>query len=235
MAAPLEPKVAVVAYQGVGADPGVVEKLAAALRTEVASRKWDVVSADDTDRKERAAAMCGEDAECLSTVGQRLEARYVVAFGVARVGQGLMVNALFIDAQDSKKLTEFSERLAAMPEDAGPLAVRVVDALLVGRTPPVKLVPVEVPKPQVVILPKEPSHPLRPAAIGVAIGAGAAAVAGGVLTGVAASNYSTLSTMPVSADSGQRGLNVAADVTVITAGVAAAVAVVLFVIDGGAQ
>lgn len=234
--AALEPKVAVVAYQGVGAEPGVVEKLAAALRAEVAARKWDVVSAEETDRRERAAAMCGEDAECLSTVGQRMEARYVLAFGVGRVGQGLMVSALFIDTQDSKKLSEFSERLAAMPEDAAPLAARAVETLLQGRTPPVKLVPVEVKQPQVVILPAEPSHKLRPAAIGVAIGAGAAAVAGGVLTGVAAGSFSKLSMVPpnerMAANEAQRGLNAAADVTVITAGVAAAVAVVLFVVDG---
>ena len=232
-AGPLEPKVAVVAYQGVGADPGVVEKLATALRSELAARKWDVVSADETDRRERAAAMCGEDAECLSTVGQRLEARYVVAFGVARVGQGIMVSALFIDAQDSKKLSEFSERLQTMPADAGPLASRALEVLLQGRTPPVKLVPVEVKQPQVVILPAEPSHKLRPVAIGVAIGAGTAAVAGGVLTGVAASHFAGLpmNTRPDAAAT-QRGLNAAADVTVITAGVAAAVAVVLFIVDG---
>jgi TolB-like protein len=234
MAAPLEPKVAVVAYQGVGADPGVVEKLAAALRTELAARKWDVVSQDDTDRRERAAAMCGEDAECLSTVGQRLGARYVVAFGVARVGQGLMVSALFIDAQDSKKLGEFSERLAEMPSDAGPLAGRAVDVLLQGRTPPVKLLPVEEKKPEVVIVPNQ--HSLRPVATGVAIGAGGALIAGGVLSTVAAYKFSTLPTVPVdqrnAANDAQRGINAAADVTMITAGVAAVVAVVLFIVDG---
>ena len=42
------------------------------------------VTAAGPMRRERAAAMCGEDAECLSTVGQRLEARYVLAFGVGR-------------------------------------------------------------------------------------------------------------------------------------------------------
>ncbi len=236
MGAALEPKVAVVAYQGVGADPGVVEKLAAALRTEVAARKWDVVSQDETDRRERAAAMCGEDAECLSTVGQRLQARYVVAFGVARVGQGLMVSALFIDAQDSKKLGEFSERLAEMPSDAGPLAGRAIDVLFQGRTPPVKLLPMEEKKPQVVIVPAPNQHSLRPVATGVAIGAGGALVAGGVLSTVAAYKFSTLPTVPVdqrmSANDAQRGINAAADVTMITAGVAAAVAVVLFIVDG---
>jgi TolB-like protein len=241
IAAPLEPKVAVVPYQGVGADPGVVEKLAAALRTEVAARKWDVVSQDETDRRERAAAMCGEDAECLSTVGQRLEARYVVAFGVARVGAGLMINALFIDAQDSKKLSEFSERLTEMPSDAAPLAARAIETLLQGRTPPVKLIPaVEEKKPQVVIVPATPQRAnLRPVAMGVAIGAGGALVAGGVLSTIAAYKFSTLPTVPVdqrmSANDAQRGINAAADATMITAGVAAVVAVVLFIVDGSGQ
>ena len=82
-----QPRVAVVPYQGIGAEPGVVERLSAALRTEVANRKWTVVSADETERKERAAAMCGEDVECLGTLGQRLDARFVLAFGVGRVGR----------------------------------------------------------------------------------------------------------------------------------------------------
>jgi TolB-like protein len=229
------PRLAVVPYQGLGAEPGVVERLAAALRAEVAGRKWDVVSADESERRERAAVMCGEDVECLGTVGQRLDARFVLAFGVGRVGQGVMVSALLVDTEASKKLAEFSERLTAIPADAGPLALRAVDVLLAGRSPPVKLVPAEVPPPVVLVEPVPPKHTLRPWAVGTAIGAGALAVGGGVLTGVAAGNFRALPEVApqqrMNADAAQRGLNAAADVTVITAGVAAATAIVLFVID----
>lgn len=232
----LEPRVAVVPYQGVGAEPGVVDRLAASLRTEVASRKWTVVSADETDRRERAAAMCGEDVECLATLGQRLDARWVLAFGVGRVGQGFMVSALLIDTKASKRLAEFSERLPAMPADAGPLSTLAVETLFAGRTPPVKLVPTEVLPPPVVVAPPVPAHKLRPVAIGTAIGAGALGLGGGALTIVASEHFRALpdaepGRRPV-ADAEQRGLNTAADATMIGAGVVAAVAVVLFIIDG---
>ncbi len=226
-----EQRVAVVPYQGVGAEPGVVERLATSLRGDVASRKWLVVSPEETGKRTRAAMMCGEDVECLGTIGQRLDARYVLAFGVGRVGQGLMISALLIDARSSKRLTEFSERLPAIPGDAATLATRVGDTLFAGLTVPVKLIPKEVvPQPVVITPVVMPEHKLRPVAIGTAIGAGVLGVGGGVLTVMASENYRAL---PGPGEDGtQRGLNTAADVTMITAGVAAAVAVVLFIVDG---
>lgn len=229
-------KVAVVPYQGLGAAPGAVERLSAALRAAVADRTWPVAAPDEVDRKARAASMCGEDLECLSTLGQRLEVSHVVAFGVGKVGPDTMVSALLVEVASGKKLGEFSERLPALPEDAGPLSRRAADALFQDLKPAPVLVPADVPAPPVVIAPALPSHPLRPLAIGTAVGAGVLAIGGGVLTVVAQQHYAGLADVEPNArpaaDAEQRGLNVAADVTVITAGVAAAVAVVLFIVDG---
>ncbi|MEW6431422.1 MAG: hypothetical protein AB1730_07910 [Myxococcota bacterium] len=231
-------RVAVVPYQGAGAEPDFTARFAEALRQALAAKQWPVVDAAETERRQRAAAMCGEDAECLSTLGQRLDARWVLGFGVGRVGSGVMVSAVFVDGAVAAKQQATEEQLAALPADPSALAGRFVDALVRGLTSPSQLTP---PTPPVGVTPPlvetgPPPRPLRPWAIGAAAGAGALAITGAVLTVVAQRHYAGLSAVPPSeraaADAQQRGLNLAADVVMGTAIAAGVTAVVLFIVDG---
>ncbi len=230
-----EPQVAVVPFQGLGVEPALVDRLADALRARLEKRRWTVLGAEATRTRQRAAAMCGEDVECLATLGQRLEAKYVVAFGLGRVGDGAMLSALVVDVARAKKLAEHTERLPSLPEDAEPVALRTISTLFEGLSPPVTLVPDVPPPPPPLVLEAPPPRPLRPWAVGAAVGAGVLAVAGGTLTVLAQQHYSGLPDVAparrAQADSTQRTLNAAADATVITAGVAAAAALTLFLLD----
>ena len=231
------PRVAVVPYQGAGAEPDFTARFAEALRAALVARHWTVVDAAETERRQRAAAMCGEDAECLSTLGQRLDARWVLGFGVGRVGSGVMVSAVLVDGAVAVKQQSVDEQLPALPTDPVPLADRFAEALVRGLTPPSQLTPptppVEVTPPLVETAP--PPRPLRPWAIGTAAGAGALAITGGVLTVVASQHFAALAALPgdqrAAADAQQRTLNGAADAVMGTAIAAGVAAIVLFVLD----
>lgn len=239
LAAEAQNRVAVVPYSGAGRDPEFVSSLATALRSTLAERTWPVADAAETERHVRAATMCGEDVECLSTIGQRIDARWVLAFGVGRVGGNLMVSALLVDASVGLKHMVFTETLAAPPPDFAALARRSCDVLLVGVTPPSKLAPPDVPKPDqppLIVAPATPPHPLRPWAIGTAIGAGGLAIAGGTFTVLAQQGFSRLPDVALAqrpaADASQRTLNLTADILVGAAIAAGATALVLFILDG---
>lgn len=231
-------RVAVVPYQGAGAEPDFTARFAEALRQALATKQWPVVDAAETERRQRAAAMCGEDAECLSTLGQRLDARWVLGFGVGRVGSGVMVSAVLVDGAVAVKQQATEEQLAALPADPSALAGRFVDALVRGLTPPSLLTPTTPPVEETPPLVETgpPPRPLRPWAIGTAAGAGALAITGAVLTVVAQQHYAGLPAVPpnerAAADAQQRGLNLAADVVMGTAIAAGVTAVVLFIVDG---
>lgn len=230
-------RVAVVPYQGAGAEPDFTARFAEALRGALIARDWPVVDAAETERRQRAAAMCGEDAECLSTLGQRLDARWVLGFGVGRVGSGVMASAVLVDGTVAVKLESTSEQLPSLPADPTALAARFVDALVKGLRPPSKLNP---PAPEVVenpplVVTQPPPRPLRPWAIGTAIGAGALAITGGILAIVARQHYAGLSSVPpdqrAAADARQSALNASADAVMGTAIAAGVAAVVLFILD----
>ncbi|MFT3837426.1 MAG: hypothetical protein QM723_10570 [Myxococcaceae bacterium] len=228
--------VAVVPFEGLGVEPTVVEKVAEALRAQVGKRHFTVLGAEQTRSRQRAAAMCGEDVECLATLGQRLEAQYVVAFGLGKVGDGAMFTSLVVDVAKSKKVQEYSERLPGFPADPEPMALRAVSTLFVDLTPGAKLTPKEQPPG---LAATQTGYKLRPYAYGFTAGAGAFAIAGAVLTVMAQQSFSKLPEVKPSdrpgADSSQRTLNLAADITMSVAGVAAVVALVLFLIDGPAE
>ncbi len=228
--------VAVVPFQGLGAEPALIDRLAEALREQVGRRHFTPLGKELTQSRQRAAAMCGEDVECLGTLGQRLEAQYVVAFGLGRVGDGAMFTALVVDVAHSKKVADYSERLPGFPDEPGPLALRAVSTLFVDLTPAPNLLPSEPPPPAPLLSAPAVSHTLRPWAIGVTIGAGVLAIAGAILTVLAQQSFARLPDVSPAdrpgADSRQRTLNGAADATVITFGVAAAAALTLFLLDG---
>lgn len=239
VAATITNRVAVLSYQGAGRDPELVSSLTTALRSTLAERGWPVADAAETERQVRAATMCGEDVECLSTIGQRVDSKWVLAFGVGRVAGNTMISALLVNAEAALKHTVFTETLAAVPADLSPLATRACDVLLVGVTLPSKLTPPDAPKldqPPLIIAPPPPSHTLRPWAIGTAAGAGALAISGGIVTVLAQQSFARLPDVSLAqrpgADAQQRTLNLTADILVGAAIAAGATALILFILDG---
>jgi hypothetical protein len=229
--------VAVVPFQGLGAEPALVDRVADSLRAQVAKRHFLVMGADQTKSRQRAAAMCGEDVECLATLGQRLQARYIVAFGLGRVGDGAMFTSLVIDVAQSKKVAEYTERLSGFPDDPSDIALRAASTLFVDITPGPKLVPKE--PSNTVLVASEPVYKLRPLAWGFTIGAGVAVIAGVVLTILAQQSFSALPNVKpadrLTADNNQRTLNLSADIT-MSVGVAAGItALGLFLFDSPQQ
>lgn len=238
-AAEVGDRVAVVPYQGTGRDPELVISLIASLRAALVERGWPLTEPGETDRQVRAGAMCGEDVECLATIGRRIDAKWVLALGVGRVAGNTMVSALLVDAVAGTKSTVYTETIGRALADLNPVAKHMCDALLVGLSPVAKLVPPDSvtgsPPPLVEPL-ALPAPPLRSPAVGTAIGAGVLAVAGGIITILAQQSFARLPDVPLAerdaADAQQRSLNLAADVLVGCALVAGATAVVLFILDG---
>lgn len=233
------PRVVVLPYQGLGLEPTALQKLTDALRAQVAAKQWELTDAADIAKQQRAAVMCGEDAECLATVGQRGGARWVLGFGVAQVGASMAVSALLVDATTGRKHLTFLEKLPALPDDPAPLAQRVVDALFKDVPRAAALEPdLPPPPPPVVVQPVEPPHPLRPWAITATAVTGVAGVTGGVLGVMAMQSYAKLPDVPVNergpADARQRSLNAGADAALGVAVTAAAAATILWVLDARA-
>src|SRR5439155_601921 len=86
----------VVPYQSVGVKDEVVAEAARALQ-QAATGHGLLVLAPDAFRI--AAAMCGEDANCLATPGQRAKAQWVVGYGLGAVGSNILFTALLVDAE----------------------------------------------------------------------------------------------------------------------------------------
>ena len=230
--------VGIVAYQGAGRAPELTSSMVSALGREVETRGFAPALLPE---QQRAATMCGEDAECLATLGRRANVGWVLAIGLGTAGKQTLFSALLVEVETGKVQSRSSLQAATSSFDVATMARDAVKTLFEGVTPKVALVPVEpppLPKPEPVVIvapPAPPSHPLRPAAIGTTIGAGALAIGGGVLTVVAQQHYAGLAQTAAAdraqADAAQRGLNVAADVTVGAAIAAGVTAAVLFIID----
>ncbi|MBL9037098.1 MAG: hypothetical protein JNG84_01165 [Archangium sp.] len=223
-------RVIVVPYQTLNVDQVSVERVAVALRAAVGAKGFEV---PETSRQQRAAVMCGEELECLATLGTRSDSKWVVAWGLARIGGATLVNALLVETRTGARMGAFSEKLPALPDDVADLATRVVAALLRDVPPP--QVPLDTVVAPVVEVPR---RPLRTAAIAVT-GATAVATVATVVLGLSAhAHFRQLPDVPVEqrgpAVAHQRALNTGADVALGVAIAAGVSAVVLFVVDARA-
>jgi hypothetical protein len=136
--------------------------------------------------------MCGEDASCLSTVGQRSSARWVLAHGVGKVGSALLLSALFIDVTTGKEVARGSRRIAESAPDWEAVTRSLADEVVkrpIETPPQIVEVPVRVEVP--VPAPEKPRR-LRTVAwisSGVTVAFAAITVVLGLL---AAGNYQSL-------------------------------------------
>lgn len=216
----------VVSYQSLGVEPATAAAITEGFR-QAAPQGLTALSAAESERVSRSAVMCGEDGSCLSTVGQRSGARWVLAFGVGKVGSSLLLSALFVDVKAGKEVMRGSRRV---PEG-------ITDWSLVTRSlaeevvkPPAEPVVVQVPIE--VVKPVKP-HTYRPWAF---VSLGIAAALGVVATGLgitAAGNYQRLQMSPASETlrTNQRGLNGFADGFLIGSVLTGALSIVFFILD----
>lgn len=230
------PQVLVVPYQVVDVEQGDVDRLAAALRKEVGKHKWDATDPATAAKQVKSAALCGEDAGCLATLGTRTGAQWVIAFSVGRVGKNVIVSALLVESSSGQQRSTSSEKLVTIPEDMTDLATDLLNPLFKDVPGSVALTPKEpLDTPKLVARPKSS---LGPAAAGVLIGSGVIAVGGVILSVVAGNNYAAMEdnpARPAGAEDAQRGLNIAADVTVGVAIAAAATGLILLIADAASS
>lgn len=222
-------RVLVASFQSLGVEPDVMNRVGDALRTESTAATWRAIDGAETQRVLRAATMCGEDAECLSTLGQRADAYWVLAWGFGKIGSSYLFTAQLIETPSGRKLSSFNEKLGALPDDARPLAQRAVAALFKDVTRPVILEPP--PPPPGVTLTER--RFIAPTIAATAV-AGAAAISAAIFTGLAASHFSKLSNAlsmdRPSLDRTQRSYNLGADVSFGVAIVSGITALVLFIL-----
>ena len=222
-------RVLVAAFQSLGVEPEVMNRVAEALRTESTAATWRAIDGAETQRLLRAATMCGEDAECLSTLGQRADAYWVLAWGFGKIGSSYLFTAQLIETPTGKKLSSFTEKLGALPDDARPLAQRAVAALFRDVTRPIILEP-SPPPPSVTLTER---RFVAPTIAATAI-AGAAAISAAIFTGLAASHFSNLSSAlsmdRPALDRTQRNYNLGADVSFAIAIASGVTALVLFIL-----
>ncbi len=235
-------RVVVVPYQAVGTEPKAALQLATELSVSLQRRELTVLS---EERSARAAGLCGEDAVCLSPLGARAQARWVLGFGLGRIGDALLVSAVWVDAAAARQRASASRRVPV----SGLVWSRVAEELVAELTrdvtfepppPPPVVAPAPVASaPPAVVLPTPAPPPartdLRPFAW-VGVGASAALlISGGVLGLQAKSNFEELGRLPTlerdATARRQYQLNAAADGCVIGAVVAAGAATVLFLLD----
>jgi hypothetical protein len=229
--------VLITSYQSLGVDPVTASKVGDGFRLGTNRPGLVAMAAEESDKTGRAAVMCGEDSACLATVGQRSGAKYVLAYGIGKVGSSLLVSALFIDVTGGREITRASKRVLDTAPDWG-LVTRELSDLVVKppAEPLVVQVPVPVPVPQ-------KSHKWRTPALislGIAVAFGLGSTTFGLL---ALGNYGTLQTAAAAGDAGkystavanQKGLNGGADALWIVGIAAVAVAVVFFILDAREQ
>ncbi|MDP3505289.1 MAG: hypothetical protein Q8S33_33430 [Myxococcales bacterium] len=235
LAAPQQ-RVLVASFQSLGVEPEVMTRVGDALRAESTAANWRAIDGAETQRLLRAATMCGEDAECLSTLGQRADAYWVLAWGFGKIGSSYLFTAQLIETPSGRKLAGFTEKLGALPDDARPLAQRAVAALFKDVTRPVILEPPPPPPPTGVTLTER--RFVAPTIAATAV-AGAAAIAGAIFTGLAASHFSKLSNAlsmdRPSLDRTQRSYNLGADVSFAVAIVSGVTALVLFILGAPSE
>jgi hypothetical protein len=219
--------VLVIGYQSLGVDEATAAKLGDGFRLDANKGSLVAMGADESNKSGRAAVMCGEDAACLANLGKQSAAKYVLAYGVGKVGNSLLVSALFIDVTSGKEITRASKRVLD-PNPDWSLVTRELSDLVVK--PPAEPLVVQVPVPVEVQRP----HKLRTGGF-ISLGIG---LAFGIVTTVAGlfaySNWKALTTA-TSIDSRrtlatqQYGVNTLADVC-LTVGVVAAGLGLLFIL-----
>lgn len=222
------PKVLVLPYQSLDVSEAEVARLGEGLRAALKGHAWEPIEEAASQKLHKAAEMCGEDGPCLATLGQRAGAQWVVAFSVGRVQKGVVASTMLVEVSSAQQRSRASETVEALPEDFTNLARALVDPLFRDVPGQVRLVPAA----GVVAAP--PSK-LTPAGVGLLIGGGVLGAGGLALSVAAGFNFAGLqTTSPLArpgADATQRGLNVAADVTVGVAIAALATGVVLLIAD----
>jgi hypothetical protein len=167
--------------------------------------------------------MCGEDVECLATLGQRADARWVLAWGFGKVGSGFLFTSLLVETPTSTKRAAFTEKVPSADADASPLAARAVTALFQNVS-------------RVVEEPKAPAAERR--FLAPTVISGGAAVVGVALTVIfgvmAANNYGQLQNALLGDRAAlvtqQRSFNLIADVSLGAAVVTGATALILFIL-----
>ncbi|MDX2011223.1 MAG: hypothetical protein SFW67_13575 [Myxococcaceae bacterium] len=223
LAAPLKSRVLVVSFQSLGLSPETMGRVGDTLRTELSAQQWTPIDGAETQRVLRAASMCGEDVECLATLGQRADARWVLAWGFGKIGSSYLFTSLLVETATSTKRSTFTEKVASADADAGLLARGAVSALFqnVSREPTA---------PSTEATGRRLVAPTL-ASAGVGVAATALTVIFGVL---AATNYGQLqNALPAEQErliGQQRTWNLVADVSLIAAITASATALVLFIV-----
>jgi hypothetical protein len=226
-------RVLVTSYQSLGIDAPLAAEIAADFRRACERPGLQPSPAEDAEKNSRAAVMCGEDAACLATVGQRAGARWVLAHGAGKVGSALLVTALFIDVVTGKEIARGSRRVA----DAAPDWVQVTRGLADEVVKPtVEMAPKIVEVPVRIEVPVEaPPHRLRTwgfISTGVSV---AFAVVTGVLGLAAANNYQSLMASDAAhfdeLVKNQRALNGSADTCLGATLLSAGAALMFFLID----
>ncbi|MBL8954278.1 MAG: hypothetical protein JNK82_26100 [Myxococcaceae bacterium] len=218
----------VVPYQSLGVDVSTVSSLSEGLRQSVESMKLDVLPPSVSDTVARSATMCGEDSACLSTIGQRSGVRYVLAFGVGKVGASLLVSALFVDVKTGQELGRSQRRVPeAMPEWSLVARSLADEVVKLPVEPVVVQVPVEVSKP---VKP----HTFRPWAfvtLGIAAAMGIVSATIGL---VAWGNYANLQKSPgdTRLRETQPALNFSADICLVLSALTGAGSIIFFILDG---
>ncbi|MFT3713948.1 MAG: hypothetical protein QM817_40320 [Archangium sp.] len=247
-AAPMpENTVALVSYQGAGRAAELTNATLGAITKEVEARGFSAASAAELEKQARAATMCGEDAECLATIGRVTRVGWVLAIGLGSSGKSTLFSAVLVEVATGKVRQRYESKTAEKSFDPAAAAKAATQTLFANVTlaaapsvvepvtPPVEpkkdVVDAPPPLPPVVLTPTGPRF--RGLAIGLGIGAGVAAVTGATFSIIASQNYAQLPTVSASnrpaADGAQRAFNLTADVA-IGAAVAAAVAMLIFIL-----
>jgi hypothetical protein len=236
--------VLVVSYQSLGVDPQVATRYGETLRHELRGAQWTVLDSVETQRVQRAASMCGEDPDCLATIGQRSETRWVVAFGLGKLGGGFLVTTLLVDVTTSHKLAVLTERSASLPDDWTAQCAKTVATLFRDVQRPANTVALDRAEPaalQQKALQQNTTAPRR--LVGPTIAATSLASAGTISTIVfgllAASHFPRLSTAPAQErpglDQTQRLYNGGADISLAIAVASGAAALILFLLGAPSE
>ncbi len=233
--------VLVVSYQSVGLPVERTRQWEETLIAAVVDRKFSCVPYRAALALERSATMCGEDLACLSTLGLRAEARWVLAFGLAKVGSDQLVSVRLLEVQSARLVNSWSDRQPLLEQKT--LAAEAVASVFEGVavSPLVSLQSPSVrgseasataPEASVRLADNVMSRPIRPAVwtLGiVSVVSFAAAIVFGIL---ANSNFASLKNVAapdrLAADSRQRVLNVGVDLSLAIGLVTGATAAVVW-------
>lgn len=217
--------VLVTSYQTLGVDEQTVAQVVEGFRAACNATQLQALSASESDKMNRSAVMCGEDGACLATVGQRSNARWVLAFGVGKVGSSLLLSAVFVDVKQGREVMNGSRRVPEGAPDWAAATKSLADEVV---KLPVEAKIIEVERPQ-------SEHKLRPWAFTTVGLAGAFAIISTVVGVAAMGNYGKLKMAGPSEfaqlEKDQRTLNGSADICLIGAALFGATSLVLFILD----